>query len=233
MKYADPRAEARKILGALKKKARKKNLEGMVSFGINPHNTLGVSVADIRKIARTIGKNHDIALWLWNSGVHEARILATVVDEPGMVSESQMESWVRNLDSWDVCDQACMNLFDKTPFAWKKALEWSSRSGEFEKRAGFSLMASLACHEKNAANERFDGFLPVIIENSSDERNYVRKAVNWSLRQIGKRNRTLNAHAITAAEKIMKIDSPAARWIACDALRELQSEAVRKRLGIK
>jgi 3-methyladenine DNA glycosylase AlkD len=202
----------------------------MARFGINPNNTLGVSIPVLRKIAKESGKNHTLAGELWASGIHEARILASYVEEPESVSEKQMESWVKDFDSWDVCDQVCSSLFDKTPFAREKIIKWVKRKEEFIKRAGFVLMACLAVHDKKSADDTFMKFLPIIKRESADERNFVRKAVNWALRQIGKRNKRLNAAAIMAATKIEKLDSKAAKWIAKNALRELKSSAVKKRL---
>lgn len=228
-----PKDHARQIVAELKKKGRRKNIEGMAKFGISTHNTLGVTVTDLRKISKSVGKDHILAIELWNTGIHEARILATIVDDPKLVTESQMEAWVKNFDSWDVCDQACMNLFSRTPIAWKKAVEWSSRKEEFEKRAGFAMMAVLAVHDKNSRDDRFISLLPIIKESSPDERNYVKKAVNWALRQIGKRNRVLNKEALKTAKEIAEIESPAAKWIASDAIRELESSCIRERLSGK
>ena len=202
----------------------------MARFGINPNNTYGVSIPILRKMAKEIGRDHFLAQQLWASGIHEARILASMVDEPKKVTEEQMESWVKEFDSWDICDQCCANLFDKTGLAYQKAVEWSGREEEFVKRAAFALMACLAVHDKNAADERFTQFLPLIKMESTDNRNYVRKAVNWALRQIGKRNLNLNRRAIEAAEEIQQMDSRSAKWIASDAIRELTSEAVQQKL---
>ncbi len=205
----------------------------MARFGINPKNTLGVSIPVIRDLAKTQCKNprrHELALELWKTGIHEARLLAGFIDDSKKVSEAQMESWARDFDSWDVCDQACSNLFDQTPFAWRKAREWTKRKEEFVKRAGFVLMACLAVHDKKADDKKFLAFLPIIKREARDERNFVRKAVNWALRQIGKRSKALNAAAVKTASEISRIDSKAARWIAADALRELESPAVQKRL---
>jgi len=204
--------------------ANPSQLEGMARFGINTKDAYGVSIAELRKIAKMIGQNHALALQLWMSGVHEARILASMVDEPERVTERQMDAWVRDFDSWDVCDQVCSNLFDKTEFAYKKAFEWSHEKKEFVKRAGFAMMAVLVAHDKKAKDKDFERFLPIIIREATDERNYVMKAVNWALRQIGKRNARLNVTAIRTAKEIQKIDSPAARWIAFDALRELEKK---------
>ena len=205
-------------------------VKGMARFGINPENTYGVSLPSLRKIARETGKDHVLALKLWTSGIHEARLLASMVDEPEMVTEAQMESWVKDFDSWDVCDQCCSNLFDKSKLAYQKASEWSRREEEFVKRAGFVLMATLAVHDKKASDEDFLKFLPMIKRESTDNRNFVKKAVNWALRQVGKRNLGLNKMAIKAAGEIKQIESKSAGWIAADALRELTGEAVQKRL---
>ncbi len=222
--------EIDEVLKKLKKLSNPKNVKGMARFGIRPDKALGISIPNLRKLAKEIGKNHKLALQLWRSEIHEARILAGMIDEIDKVTEKQMDLWIKGFDSWDVCDQICANLFDKTPFAFKKAVEWARREEEFEKRAGFALMACLAWHDKNAGDNKFIKFFPAIKKESGDERNYVRKAVNWALRQIGKRNRNLNKEAITVALIIQKVDSKSARWIANDALRELKSEAVQKRL---
>ncbi len=208
-----------------------KALEGMARYGINPEKTLGVSIANLRKLAKEAGRDHGLALELWDSGVHEARILAGMVDDPGMVTERQMEAWVAGFDSWDVCDQVCMNLFWLTPFAYDKCFEWSARPEEFVKRAAFALMARLAWSDKGATDERIAEFLPLIKREASDERNFVKKAVNWALRQIGKRNVALNRLAIRTAKEILALDTRAARWVASTALKELEGEAVQRRLA--
>jgi 3-methyladenine DNA glycosylase AlkD len=225
--------EADKVIGRLRSMANPLNVEGMARFGVNPENTLGISVTELRKVAKAIGKGHDLALQLWDSGIHEARILAAIIDEPAKVTERQMEHWVSGFDSWDVCDQACTRLFDRTPFAFDKAVEWSRREEEFVKRAGFALMAGLAVHDKASPDERFVPLLEHVKRESVDERKYVKKAVNWALRQIGKRSMPLNAAAIETAIEISAKDSRAARWVASDALRELRGEAVQKRLAAK
>ncbi len=206
------------------------NVAGMARFGINPTNTYGISVNTLRQMAKEIGKSHDLAQELWDSGIHEARILASIIDVPRLVTEAQMEQWVQQFDSWDVCDQCCSNLFCKTPFAYDKAVEWSRREAEFVKRAGFVLMAGLAVHDKKAANNQLEIFLPLIEQGADDPRNFVKKAVNWALRQIGKRNRYLHERAIKTAESIAQHPSKSARWIASDALKELTSQAVQNRL---
>ena len=218
------------LLDRLKSKARPNNLAGMARYGISVEQRLGVSVPDMRKIAKEVGRNHNLALKLWQTGIDEAKIVAALVDDPKKLTEEQMEDWVRDMNSWDVCDQVCMNLFDKSPLAWKKIINWSERNEEFVKRAAFSLIACLAWHDKNSEDEKFIKLLPVIVKCSDDDRNYVKKAVNWALRHIGKRNFDLNRAAIDTAREIQRIDSKAARWIASDAIRELESEAVQRRL---
>jgi len=203
---------------------------GMARFGINTRNTYGVSIPDLRGMAKEIGNDHHLAQQLWSSGVHEVRILAGFIDDPEMVTEAQMESWVKDFDSWDICDQCCSNLFDRTQFAHRKAVEWSRREEEFMKRAGFVLMAALAVHDEKARDQDFMKFLPLIVSESVDERNFVKKAVNWALRQIGKRNRNLNRKAIKTAREIQKLKSKSAKWIASDTIRELVSDSVQRRL---
>ena len=211
------------VIKKLKKKANRKNVEGMARFGIASTNTLGVSIYDLRPMAKEIGKNHRLALRLWKSGIHEARILASYIDEPAKVTEGQMEDWAADFDSWDVCDQVC-ELFGKTPYAYKKIVDWSKRKEEFVKRAAFALIAEMAWHDKEANDNQFKRLFPHIIRESTDERNFVKKAVNWALRNIGKRRPGLKKEAINAAKEIQKIDSKSARWIAADALRELNSK---------
>jgi 3-methyladenine DNA glycosylase AlkD len=204
---------------------------GMARFGIDTEHALGIRVTQLRAYARTLGRDHALAGALWRSGIHEARLLATLVEDPADVTERQADAWVRDLDSWDLCDGLCGNLLDRTPFAFAKAAEWSRREPEFEKRAGFALMAWAAVHRKDVGDERFEAFLPLIVAQSTDDRPYVRKAVNWSLRQIGKRSPRLNRSAIEAARQIQALDARSARWIASDALRELEGPVVQERLA--
>jgi 3-methyladenine DNA glycosylase AlkD len=218
------------ILRELESLADPRAVEGMARFGISSKNTYGVPIPSLRVMAKKIGRNHVLAQQLWSSGIHEARILAGMVDSPEVVTEEQMESWVKDFDSWDVCDQVCSNLFDKAKLAHRKAVEWSRRREEFVKRAGFVLMAALSVHDKKAKDEAFLKFLPIIKRESIDDRNFVKKAVNWALRQIGKRNIALNRAAVAAAGEIQRMDSKSAKWIASDALRELTGEAVQKKL---
>jgi len=214
----------------LKDKARPDQLQGMARFGISTKKRLGVSIPDLRALAKEIGKDHDLALKLWDTGIADARILAGMIGEPNKLTGRQMEDWAKDFDSWDVCDQVCMNLFERTPLVREKIKEWSRRKEEFIKRAAFALIACLAWHDRTAGDTDFTAFFPLIKKAATDERNYVKKAVNWALRNIGKRNSELNRAALKLAKEIMAIDSRPARWIASDAIRELSSMPVKKRL---
>jgi 3-methyladenine DNA glycosylase AlkD len=206
------------------------NVEGMARFGIRPDKAFGIRAPVLQQMAREIGRDHRLAGELWATGIHEARALAAMIEEPARMTEAQAERWLKEFDNWATCDGCCLYLFNYLPFAWRKAFEWSRREREFEKRAAFSLVACLSVHDKGAPDEKFLKFLPVIKRQAGDGRNFVRKAVNWALRQIGKRNLKLNRAALRTAREIQKLGTPSARWIAADALRELNSEAVQKRL---
>jgi len=221
------------ILSRLESLGSPKNVAGMARFGIITNKAFGVSSSAIRTIAKKVGHNHVLALKLWTTKIYDARILAAFTDDPEFVTENQMERWVKDFDNWAICDGVCLHLFRKTPFAWTKAKQWTKRKEEFVKRAGFTLFATLAVHDKQADDKIFLRLLPIIKRESKDERNGVKKAINWALRQIGKRNLTLNKAAIQTAKEIKEIDSPSARWIASDALRELMSDVVKKRLTKK
>lgn len=221
------------IIAKLKAMANPQSVEGMGRYGIQTSTALGISIPTLRKLAKEIGKNHDLACALWETDIHEARILASYIADAEQVTEAMMEHWVRDFNSWDLCDQVCGNLFDRTEFAYQKAIEWSGREEEFVKRAGFALMAWLPIHDKGAEDQEFIQFLAHIIREATDERNFVKKAVNWALRNIGKRNLKLNALAIQTAAEIEHLDSKSARWIAKDALRELTSEKQQARLHAK
>jgi 3-methyladenine DNA glycosylase AlkD len=196
----------------------------LAHFGSRPGKSLGVPVSAIRALAKG-RKCHDLAALLWQSGVHEARMLASMVEDPKQVSPQQMDAWTRDFDAWDLCDGVCVNVYWKTPYAREKALEWAGAEEEYVRRAGFVLMAVLAVHEKKAGDDFFEPFFPLILKHAGDNRNFVKKAVNWALRQIGKRKGSpmLRAKAITCAEEMLRMDAPAARWIAGDALKELRS----------
>jgi len=223
-------ASVKDVLDKLQSKGRPEQLKGMAKYGMTVEQRLGVSVPDMRKLAREIGKDHKLALDLWRTGIAEARIVAAMVGDPAKLTEEQMEDWVKDINSWDVCDQVCANLFEKNQLAWRKIADWSEREEEFVKRTAFSLIACLAWHDKKTIDEKFIELLPIIIREAMDERNFVKKAVNWALRNIGKRNLNLNKAAIKTAKEIKQLDSKAARWIASDAIRELESDAVQNRL---
>jgi 3-methyladenine DNA glycosylase AlkD len=226
--------DARKIINRLKEYANPKNVEGMAHFGIIGKNILGgPSMAILHKMAKEIGKDHSLAEDLWKSKIHEARLLAAFIDDPKLVTEKQMERWVKDFDSWDICDGVCLHLFDRTPWAYKKSLGWSKNTKEYVRRAGFAMMAVLAVHDKKMADKDFLKFFPLIRKAAGDERNFVRKAVNWALRQIGKRNKNLNKAALTLAKKILKQESKSAKWIARDTIRELESSAVQRKISKK
>jgi len=212
-------------IAELEAHANPANVAGMARYGIATGSALGVPIPVLRAMAKRAGKDHRLARELWASGIHEARILATMVEDPARVSPAQMDRWARGFDSWDVCDQACQNLFRYTPFACSKAARWAGAKTEFVRRAGFALMAGLAAARNQLPDAQFDAFLKLIADAAADDRNMVKKAVNWALRQIGKRNPRLMKKAIAAAERIDRLDSRAARWIAKDALRELRARS--------
>lgn len=221
---------ADEVVSELRRLGRPVDLDAMARYGIRGHEILGVRNEDLKRLAKGLGKDHPLALGLWRTRIFDARRLAVMVDDPEKVTEAQMERWAKDFDSWAVCDAACTHLFDRTRFAYAKALEWSERDEEFVKRAAFALMAVLAVHDKKAPDSAFRAFLPVIVRESTDDRYYVKRGVNWALRQIGKRNIRLNEAAVRAGASISRIDSKAARWIASDALRELRSGPVQVRL---
>ncbi|MEN6591893.1 MAG: DNA alkylation repair protein [Methanobacterium sp.] len=218
------------IIEELESLKNPEDIAGMARFGIKSNKAYGVRMPELTSITREVGKNHQLAEELWEHGYTETRILACMVDDPKEVTEEQMERWALEFNSWDVCDQCCMKLFRKTPYAYQKIEEWSARDEEFVKRAAFTLIATLAVHDKKAGDEKFEELFSLIIRESNDERNFVKKAVNWALRQIGKRNLDLNSKAIEVAEEINQLDSRSAKWIAKDALQELKSEKIQKRL---
>ena len=217
-------------LALLQQNARPEELEGMARFGIAGDNRLGLSVPAMRHIARTLGHDHALALALWDTGIPDARIVAGMVAEPARLTSRQMDAWAKGFASWDVCDQVCNSAFRASPLAWRKVAAWATRRDEFVRRAAFALLVALAVHDKQAGDKDFVAALLLIEAAASDERNFVKKAVNWALRTIGKRNLALNAAAITVARRIQQQGTRPARWIAADALRELSSEAVQTRL---
>jgi 3-methyladenine DNA glycosylase AlkD len=227
-------------LKELSKNAKPGYKEGMARFGIASESALGIPVPEIRKLAKEREKDHRIALQLWKQDIHEAKLLATMVDDPKLVTEKQMDEWVNDFYSWDICDQCCTNLFDKTPFYKQKIFEYVRSNKEFVRRTGFVLMATSAVHDKTATDDQFLSYLPIIEQYANDERNFVKKAVNWALRQIGKRNNKLHREAVKLAKKLKntKLETgnrkhAAARWIGSDALRELENPAIVERIRKK
>lgn len=220
--------DAAQVLAELCGQADPKTVEGMARVGISPRGTLGVQIPSLQKMARGLGADHGLAADLWASGVHEARILAAMIEDPAAISSEQMDRWAAAFDSWDVCDQVCKYAFARTSLAYEKATEWAGHSGQFVKRAAFSLMAELAVYDKKADDARFLPFLSMCEREASDDRNYVKKAVNWALRQIGKRNAVLNQAALAAASRIKAQGSRSSSWIAADALRELSAASTKR-----
>jgi 3-methyladenine DNA glycosylase AlkD len=222
--------EVNEIINQLKSMSNPEDAAGMARFGINTEKAFGIRIPVLRKIAKDYGRDHELAQALWDSGYHEARILASMVDDPKLVTEAQMEAWALDFNSWDLCDQVCGNLFDKAPMGFEKAVAWTGRPEEFVKRAGFAIPAWGAFHLKKLPDSAFEVFFPLMVREATDKRNFVKKAVNWALRNIGKRNLALHARAIEVAEQIAAIDDKTAQWIASDALRELRSEKIVARL---
>ena len=218
------------ILTKLKAKARPDQLTGMARYGLNTENRLGIQMPELRKLAKETGKNHALALELWQTGIAEARILASMVAEPERLTEAQMDKMAADVDSWDVGDQTCMNLFEKTPLEWEKIQEWSQRDEEFVKRTAYGLIACLVWHSRTATDQQFTATFPAIAQGAQDTRKSVQKAVSWALRNTGKRNRNLNQQAIQLARQIQQTETKPAKWVASDVIRELTSPSVQKRL---
>ncbi|HET9253056.1 MAG TPA: DNA alkylation repair protein [Candidatus Eisenbacteria bacterium] len=221
------------VIAMLRRKASKRNVEGMARYGIPSGNALGVSVGDLRKLAKTLGRDHDLAEALWDTGIYEARMLASFVDDPARVTPAQMDRWCRDFDSWAIVDTVCFHLFDKTPHGFRKAAQWSRSRGEFQKRAAFALLASLAAHDREAPDEHFRKRLPLIEKAAKDERNFVKKGVLWALRAVGERSLTLHAEAVAMARRLATSTDSSARWVGASAARELTSKAATKRLTAK
>jgi 3-methyladenine DNA glycosylase AlkD len=229
---AEPAPPVDAIVAELKSLGSEKNRAGMARFGINTERAFGVPVAALTPVARRLGRNHELALALWKTAFHETRLLAAFIDEPAKVTARQMDAWAADFDSWDLCDQACLKLFVKTPFAAEKIREWAADDREFVRRAGFSLMACYAVHGKKEPDTTFIPFLGLIERHATDGRNFVRKSVNWALRQIGKRSPALHRPALALAERLAASADKTARWIGRDAVKELSDPKQRKRLGL-
>ena len=211
----------REALAWLKKKGTRRTVLGMARYGIVAKRAFGVPMGTLLTLRKKVGKDHDLAIALWASGWYEARLLASLVGDPARVTRRQMNSWAASFENWADCDTVCFNLFDRTPFAWERARQWVKSPREFVKRGGFVLMACLALHDKAAADKRFLALLPLIERGAGDERNFVKKAVSWALRGIGRRNRSLNAAAVAVAKRLAQSKQSAARWVGHDALRQL------------
>ena len=223
--------EVQAALSWLEQKSTRRDHENLARFGITATKAFGVSVANLRMLAKRLGRSHELAAALWDTGWYEARMLASLVDEPARVTPAQMDRWCRDFDNWGICDTVCFHLFDRTPHAWPKVAQWSDQRGEFVKRAAFALLASLALHDKRTGDEPFARCLPLIERAAPDERNFVKKGVSWALRSVGRRTAALNAAAVKVARRLAESPEAAARWVGKDALRELTSPAVTRRLA--
>lgn len=231
MTHTDDRAA--EVLKWLERRGTKRNRDGMARYGIIAQHVFGVSVADVRDLGKRLGRDHELALALWDTGWYEARMLTAFVDEPDRVTSRQMDRWARDFDNWAICDGICFHLFDKTPLAWLKVEAWAPRREEFVTRAAFALLAALALHDKKAPDERFLAALPLIEPAASDERNFVKKGVSWALRGIGSRNAPLHAAALDLARRLTASESAAARWIGKDAIKDLTRPLIQKRVAAR
>jgi len=225
------KASVDSVLSSLKKHSSVRTREGMARYGIPSENASGVTVADIRLLAKRLGRDHDLALALWETGSYEARMLTPFIDEPGRVTPAQMDRWCRDFDSWAICDALCFHLFDKTPHAWRKIAKWSEARAEFTRRAAFALLASVALHDETAPDKLFLDSFSLIERAATDDRNFVKKAVSWALRGIGKRNAKLHAAALKLARRLSASEDSSTRWIGRDALRDLATDATRRRIA--
>ena len=219
------------VLAWLEKKGTRSTVDGMARYGIVAQHAFGVTMGTLQTLAKQLGKDHALSLSLWETGWYEARLLAALVGDPNQVTSRQMDAWARGFENWADCDTVCFKLWDRTPFAWEKVHKWASSPREFVKRGAFALMACLALHDKVASNEQFLVLLPLIEKGAQDERNFVKKGVNWALRSVGRRNPLLNAAAIEVAKRLSLSEKAAPRWVGKDALRELSSAKVRVQLG--
>lgn len=221
------------VIAQLRKRGSKKVKDGMARYAIPSDRAFGIPVGELRKLAKTLGKSHRLAEQLWRSGHYEARMLATMVDDIAQVTPKQMDAWCKDFDSWAICDTACFGFFDRSPHAFAKVTMWAKRRPELEKRAAFALLASLALHDKTADSKAFLALLPLIEPAAADDRNFVKKAVSWALRSVGRRNLELNRASMAIAERLARSADAPARWVGKDALRELSSPAVQKRLAAR
>jgi 3-methyladenine DNA glycosylase AlkD len=226
-----PRDQAQAALGALEAMSTTRDRENLARFGITAQNALGVSMANVQRLAKRLGRSHALAAELWKTGCYEARLLTSFVDEPARVTPAQMDRWCRDFDNWGICDTVCFHLFDRTPHAWSKVEQWHDQRGEFVRRAAFALLASLALHDKRAGDAPFIEGLVLVERAATDERNFVKKGVSWALRLIGRRNRALNARALIVARRLAASPDAAARWVGNGTLKELQGAIVMRRLA--
>ena len=224
---------ASQVVQWLRARGTARNRQGMAHYGIRAPKVFGVSMATMRPLVRRLGRDHVLALALWKTGWLEARVLASFVDDPARVTPAQMDRWTRDFDNWAICDSSCIHLFSRTPLAWAKVPAWAASDQEFVRRAAFALLAGLAVHDKAAPDAAFVRMLPLVTRHAADSRNFVKKAVNWALRQVGKRNRALNIKAVAAARRLAASESSTERWVGKDALRELTSAAVQARLRLR
>ena len=226
-------AQTAAAIAALERVATRRTREGMARYAIPSDRALGVPVGTVMKMGKALAPNHALAQALWDTGIYEARFMASFVDDPAKVTSAQMDRWCREFDNWAVCDTVCFKLFDRVPHAWSKIEPWSRLRGETSRRAGFVLLASLALHDKEAKDAAFLKLLPLVERGAADERNFVKKAVNWALRAIGERNPALNAAAIAVARRLAESKDAAPRWVGKDALRGLTSPATTRRLSAR
>jgi 3-methyladenine DNA glycosylase AlkD len=226
-------AQVRVALSSLERMGTARDRANLDRFGITASKVFGVSMANVQVLARRLGGSHELAAALWETGWYEARMLAAFVDEPERVTAAQMDRWCRDFDNWAICDTLCFKLFDRTPHAWAKAAQWALQRDEFVKRAGFAMFASLALHDRAAADEPFVGGLKLVERAAGDERNFVKKGVSWALRAIGRRNAALNEAAVTVARRLADSHGASKRWVGRDALKELTSPMVRRRLAAR
>jgi 3-methyladenine DNA glycosylase AlkD len=213
------------VLAFLQRKGSRRNVAGLARYGIKAARAFGVPMGTLLALARRVGKDHALALELWESGWYEARLLAALVDDPEQVTRRQMSAWAAGFENWGDCDTVCFKLFDQTPFAWEQARKWTGSHREFVKRGGFVLMACLALHDKSASDKQFLSLLPLIEKGARDDRNFVMKGVNWALRAIGRRNRALNTAAVKVAQRLASSEEASCRWVGKDALRQMTRRA--------
>lgn len=221
-------------LGWLKRHGSKKVRDDMAPrYGIHAEKAFGVPMRDMKRLGAVLGRDHELALALWETGWYEARIVTSFVGDPAQVTPAQMERWCLDFDNWAVCDTLCFNLFDRSPHAWKMVKRWSKRAGEFEKRAGFALLACLAAHDRTAQDEQFAQCLPLVVRAAEDERNFVKKSVSWALRSMGRRSAALHKACVDLAQRLAKAHAAAPRWVGKDALRDLTRPAVIRKVRLR